>query len=180
MVGSIALVVVVLLIVSVAGVVALAATKPDTFRVERSTVIKAPPETVFPLISDLRKQLSWSPFDKDAEAKRTFSENACGKGASYAWDGNGQVGKGRVEIVDVAAPSKVAMKLEMERPIAANNDVEFTLDGDGDSTRVTWAMVGALPFLGKVMSLFMDCDSMCGAEFEKGLAGLKELAETSG
>jgi uncharacterized protein YndB with AHSA1/START domain len=179
MVGSIALVVVVLLIVSVAGVVALAATKPDTFRVERSTVIKAPPETVFPLISDLRKQLSWSPFDKDAEAKRTFSENACGKGASYAWDGNGQVGKGRVEIVDVAAPSKVAMKLEMERPIAANNDVEFTLDGDGDSTRVTWAMVGALPFLGKVMSLFMDCDSMCGREFEKGLAGLKSMAEAN-
>ncbi|HEX9881489.1 MAG TPA: SRPBCC family protein, partial [Hyphomicrobium sp.] len=134
---------------------------------------------IFPLINDLHKQLTWIPFDKDPAAKRSFSGAAAGKGASYAWDGNSDVGAGSIEIVDATAPSKVTMKLDMVRPLEGHNIVEFTLDpGPGaDATNVTWAMHGEQPFLGKLMSTFIDCETMVGSEFEKGLAKLKSLAE---
>ncbi|MCE3290840.1 MAG: hypothetical protein K0R83_2852, partial [Caulobacter sp.] len=41
-----------ILVVAVIGVVAFAATKPDTFIIQRSTVINAPPEKVYALIQD--------------------------------------------------------------------------------------------------------------------------------
>ena len=41
--------------VVIAAVLALAATRPDTFRVERSTTIKAPPEKVYALIDDFQQ-----------------------------------------------------------------------------------------------------------------------------
>jgi hypothetical protein len=40
-----------LLVLIIAVVAVLAATRPDTFRVQRSTYIQAPPEKVYPLIS---------------------------------------------------------------------------------------------------------------------------------
>ena len=46
---TIAIVIVVLIV----AVLIYAATKPDTFRVERSLSIKAPPEKIFPLVNDL-------------------------------------------------------------------------------------------------------------------------------
>jgi Polyketide cyclase / dehydrase and lipid transport len=148
--------------VAVAAVLAYAATKPDTFMVRRSASIAAPPEKIFPMIDDLRAQSAWSP---------------CGKGAVYAWDGNRQVGAGRIAITDSVPPTKVVLMLEMSRPFKAHNTVEFTLDRIGAGTTVTWAMQGRQPYMAKVMGLFVDCDKMCGGLFEEGLAKLKTLAE---
>ncbi len=97
---TIALVVLCVLVLSVVSVLGFAATKPDTFRIARTTTIKAPPERVFPLINDLHKQLTWIPFDKDPAATRSFSGTPSGKGAAYAWDGNSDVGAGSIEITD--------------------------------------------------------------------------------
>ena len=47
----------------------------------------------------------------------------------------------------------------------------------GNATRVGWRMHGPLPFMGKVMHLFMNMDNMVGKDFESGLANLKRLAE---
>ena len=119
----------------IAGVVALAAMQPSAFRVERSTVVKAPPEKVFPLINDLRAFNSWNPFMKmDPEAKVTYSGAAEGKGAAYAWEG-AKTGSGRMEITE-AAPSKVLARLDFYKPFAANNVAEFTVDGRGDERHV--------------------------------------------
>jgi len=41
-----------------------AATKPDTFRVERSVVINASPEKIIPQITDFHKWTDWSPYEK--------------------------------------------------------------------------------------------------------------------
>lgn len=167
------------LALGIVGVLGLAATKPDSFRIARSITIKAPPERVFPLINDLRANVSWSPFEKDPAIQRTFSPVTAGKGASYAWDGNSDVGAGNIEIIETTPPSKVAMKLTMVRPFAAENAVEFSLApaAAGDGTVVTWAMQGEQPFLGKVIATIFDCEKMVGAEFEKGLAKLKAVAE---
>jgi hypothetical protein len=74
-----------IVIVILAGAILVyAATKPDTFSVERTTSIKAPPEKIFPLINDLHKWDSWSPYEKkDPAMKRAYSGAARGKGSAY-------------------------------------------------------------------------------------------------
>ncbi len=126
----------VIVIVLIAGVLIFAATRPDTFRVERTVGIKAPPEKVFPLINDLRAQAQWSPWEKrDPAMKKKLSGAETGKGAVYEWDGNSDVGKGRIEIIDVVAPTKVTLKLDMIEPMEAQNTVEFTLAAQGRRDR---------------------------------------------
>ena len=171
--------IVIVVVVMIATLLAYAATKPDTFHVQRATSMKAPPEKLFPLINDLHSHVSWSPWEKmDPTMKKTLSGAANGKGAVYEWQGNSQVGTGRIEITDSTPSSKVTMKLDMFTPFEAHNVVEFTLGAAGDSTQVTWAMHGPQPYMMKVLSLFMDCDKMVGTNFETGLANMKALVET--
>ena len=167
-----------LLVVVVAGVIIYAATKPDAFRIERSTTIKAPPERVFPLINDFHRWSAWSPWEKmDPNLKRTHSGAASGKGTVYEWEGNKKVGKGRMEITDESPPSRIIIKLDFFRPFEAHNTAEFTLAANGSATTVTWAMLGTMPYMMKVMSVFMNMDRMIGENFETGLANLKAIAE---
>jgi hypothetical protein len=162
----------------VAGVMALATTRPDTFRVERAASIKAPPERIFPLLNSLRAFALWSPYEKkDPAMQRTYSGAMTGKGAVYEWDGDRNVGKGRLAIADSAPPSKVTMRLDMMRPLEAHNLVEFTLERDGDTTNVTWAMKGEVPYIAKIVHMFLNVDRMVGRDFEAGLADLKVMAE---
>jgi carbon monoxide dehydrogenase subunit G len=164
--------------VLIAGVLSFAMTKPDSFNVQRTTKIKAPPDKIFPLINDFNNWGSWSPWEKvDPAMKRTHSGAASGKGAVYEWDGNSKVGKGRMEITDASAPSKVTIKLDFLKPMEGHDTAEFTLAPEGDSTNVTWAMRGPAPFISKVMQVFISMDSMLGKEFDTGLANMKSAAE---
>jgi len=166
-------------IVIPAGIIAaIAATRPDTFRVERSLAIKAAPEQIYPQIESLRGFASWSPYEKkDPQMKRTFSGPESGKGAVYAWNGNGDVGEGRLEVTNASAPSAVTMELAFVRPFEARNTVEFTLAPQGEETVVTWAMHGSMPFLSRMMCVVFDMDEMVGSDFAVGLANLKEQVE---
>lgn len=162
----------------IAAVLVYAATKPDVFRVARSTVIKAPPDKIFPLINDYRQWTAWSPYEnKDPQMKRTYGSTTAGKGATYAWEGNGNVGAGNMLIADAAPPSKVLIKLNMEKPISAHDDVAFTLTPQGDATTVTWDMQGPVPYIAKIMHVFFNVDKMVGGDFEIGLAKLKAVVE---
>jgi hypothetical protein len=170
--------IVIVIAVLVAGVLIFAATKPDTFRVERAASIKAPPEKVFALIDDFKRWDAWSPWEKkDPAMKRTWGAVTSGKGAFYAWDGNGDVGQGSMEIVGSFPSARVLLKLDFVKPFEGHNMVEFTLEPAGDATKVTWAMQGPAPFITKVMQVFYDMDSMIGKDFEAGLANLKVAAE---
>jgi uncharacterized protein YndB with AHSA1/START domain len=161
-----------------AGVLVYAATLPDSFRLERSTVIKAPPEKVFAFIDDFRKWTAWSPWENvDPALKRSYSGPEAGKGAAYAWEGNSNVGTGRMEIVEAAPGAKLVLKLDFLKPFEAHNTAEFTLAREGDATRVTWAMFGPSPYLSKLMSLAFSMDKMVGGMFEQGLANLKSQSE---
>lgn len=178
MLKKIAIVVLLLIAVPLVVILALAATQPDTFRVQRATAIKAPPETIFPLINDFHAWEAWSPYEKkDPGMKRTLSGAATGKGAIYEWDGDSNVGAGRMEITRSSPSSKVALNLDMIKPLTAHNVVEFTLKPEGDATTVTWSMKGDAPYFAKVVHVFFDMDSMVGTDFEAGLANLKALAE---
>ena len=171
-------IVVVVLIVAAAAVVAYASTRPDSFRVQRSASIKAPPEKIFSLITDYRNWPQWSPYEtRDPAMKRTYSGAASGKGAKYAWEGDKNVGSGEMEIIDTAPPRKVLIKLDFISPFEAHNIAEFTLEPQGDTTNVTWAMHGPVPLIGKVMHMVMDMDKMIGTDFAAGLANMKAAAE---
>ena len=164
--------------VVIAAILILAATKPDTFRVQRSITIKAPPEKIFPLINDFHSWVLWSPYEKkDLAMKKTYSSKAAGTGATYAWQGDKNVGKGSMEITKSVAPSNIVIALDFFEPFEAHNTAEFSLDANGDSTLVTWSMQGPSPYISKIMQLFFNMDKMVGADFEVGLAELKTLAE---
>jgi uncharacterized protein YndB with AHSA1/START domain len=168
----------VVLAIAIAILLILAATKPDTFTVRRATTVKAPPETIFSLINDFHQWGTWSPYEtKDPAMKRTYSGAASGNGAVYAWQGNKNVGSGRMEILDSSVPSKIVIKLDFFAPFEGHNTAEFTMLPQGDVTNVTWLMHGPVPFMAKIMHVLMNIDRMVGKDFEVGLANLKRLTE---
>ena len=171
-------VIVVVVLVVIAGVLIYASTRPDSFRVQRSASIKAPPQKIFPLIDDLKAWAGWSPYEKkDPAMKRSFGPITAVKGATYEWAGDKNVGQGRMEILEAQPSSKVLIKLDFIKPFEAHNMAEFTLEPKGDTTQVTWAIFGPSAYITKVMGLFFNMDTMIGKDFEAGLADLKAAAE---
>ncbi len=168
----------IVLAIVIAAVLILAATKPDTFRIERSATLNASADKIFPLISDFHQWLKWSPWEgRDPALKRSYSGAERGKGAVYAWEGNKNVGSGRMEILEATAPSTVVIQLDFLKPFEAHNTAEFTILPQGGATRVIWVMQGPTPFMSKVMQVFMNMDRMIGKDFEAGLANLKTVTE---
>ncbi len=168
----------VVLAVAIAVVLILAATKPNSFSVRREITVKAPSEKIFPLINDFHQWVAWSPYEhKDPAMKRTYGGTESGKGAVYGWEGNNNVGSGRMEILDSTVPSKIVIKLDFFKPFEGHNTAEFTMLPQGDATHVTWLMLGPAPFMSKLMQVFMNLDRMIGKDFEVGLANLKKLTE---
>jgi hypothetical protein len=162
----------------IGALLAFVATRPDTFRVQRTADIDAPAELIFRFIEDFRKFGLWSPYERlDPSMTRTFSGSKKGKGAVYEWSGKGKVGKGRMEIAHTSAPLMAVMRLDFIKPFRTQNIVEFTLRPEGSSTSVTWAMRGANPYIAKWIQLVYNMDRMVGRDFEAGLANLKALAE---
>ena len=163
--------------VVIVAVLVLAAMRPDTFSVQRSASIKAPPQRISAFINDFHSWTQWSPWEKiDPELKRTYAGAPSGVGAKYAWEGNSKVGSGSMEITE-SVPAKILIKLDFIKPFEGHNIAEFTLVPKGDMTEVTWEMHGPSPYMAKIMQLFFSMDRMVGGQFETGLANLKAVAE---
>lgn len=157
--------------------VAVIATRPADFRYARSRTMAVPAAAVFAQVDTLSRWNDWSPWAKlDPDCKNTLTGPASGKGASFAWDGNNDVGAGVMTITDSLPPQRVAMKLVFHRPMAGESDVVFTFVPEGDKTVVTWTMSGKNNFMGKAVGLFIDCEKMCGDQFEQGLAAMEKSA----
>jgi polyketide cyclase/dehydrase/lipid transport protein len=154
--------------------------QPSDFRVTRSAKMLAPPAAVFAQVNDYHNWDAWSPWAKlDPNAKVAFEGPTSGTGAIFTWSGNDKVGQGRQSIVESRADELIRIKLEFEKPFKATNTAEFTFRPERDQTVVTWSMFGKNNFMGKAVSMFMDCDKMVGSEFEKGLASMKTIVEKS-
>ena len=165
---------------AIAAILVIAALKPPRFRIERSTVIDAPPTQVFPHVADFHKWRTWSPWDDlDPNLQRTFSGAESGKGAVYEWSGNKKAGSGRMEVTE-ARPERIVIQLDFLTPFAAHNITEIDLKERGGVTEVVWAMHGPQPFMFKLMRVFMNMDEMVGKDFQKGLAQLKAVVEGRG
>lgn len=169
--------IVITVFVLLAALLIYAATRPDTFRVQRSTTIKAAPVQVFAFINDFHQWVTWSPWEKmDPAMKRTYSGAATGQGTIYEWEGN-KVGKGRMEIMESSPAARILIKLDFFKPFEAHNTAEFILQAQGEQTEVTWAMYGPSSYMTKLIHLFISMDGMVGKDFETGLANLKSIAE---
>jgi uncharacterized protein YndB with AHSA1/START domain len=161
--------------VLIVALVVAVSTRPDHFRVSRSAVIPAAPAVVFDHVNDLHRWDAWSPWAKlDPNAKITFAGPPAGKDSSMAWAGNDQVGEGKMTITESKPGEQVLLQLEFVKPFAGTSTTEFTFQPDSGGTRVTWTMSGENNFIGKAISLVMDCDKMMGAQFEQGLDNMKQ------
>jgi polyketide cyclase/dehydrase/lipid transport protein len=163
--------------VAIAFLVAVAR-QPSEFRVVRTARIAAAPATLFSYINDFRKWETWSPWAKlDPAARNSFEGKAEGVGAIFAWFGNSKVGEGRMTIGESRPSEFVGIKLDFFKPFKATNTAEFIVRPDGDRTLVEWSMSGRANFVAKAMGLFVNCEKMAGAQFEKGLSNLKSVTE---
>ncbi|MBX9685974.1 MAG: SRPBCC family protein [Candidatus Obscuribacterales bacterium] len=171
--------VMIVLIVLFAGALAYVASRPDSFHIERQILINAAPERIFPLINDLHSWTEWSPYEmRDPQMKRSYSGSAAGKGAIYEWDGNDNVGKGRMEILESAPLKQVLIKLDFLKPFEGHNRADLTLEPIESGTKVTWAMSGSSNFMTKVIGCFIDMDTMIGKDFSEGLSKMKQKVES--
>jgi uncharacterized protein YndB with AHSA1/START domain len=150
----------------------------NTFRVERSTNIAAPPERIFDAIVDFHEWVHWSPWEGiDPKLQRTYSGPEAGVGTTYEWKGTRKVGTGRMEIIAAQRPTDLAIKLNFIKPFKAQNTTRFAMKPSDDTTQVTWTMTGPKTFMSKVMGIFMSMDKFVGRDFDKGLAQLKAYVE---
>jgi uncharacterized protein YndB with AHSA1/START domain len=161
-------------------ILGLAATKPATFRVERKATIAAPAATVFANLNDFHRWAAWSPWEKlDPGMKKQYSGSASGAGSVYEWQGNKDVGKGRMTITDSRPNDHVTIHLEFLEPFPGDNQTTFTVNPSGTSSEVSWLMTGPNSFMGKVMSVFADMDTLIGGDFQRGLDNLKQVSEST-
>lgn len=150
----------------------------DTFTVQRSTSVDAPPDRIYRHIIDLTKWAEWSPWEQmDPTMEKTYSGAESGVGSRYAWSGNRKVGQGSMEITDAKEHLEIEIALEFLKPFKASNTTAFTLEPAGGGTTVTWSMTGEKTLLIRLMGIFRSMDAMIGPDFERGLAQLKQVSE---
>ena len=170
----------IVLLVIIVALAVIIARQPSDFVISRSTTINAPAATVFEQVNDFHKWDAWSPWAKlDPALKKSHEGAAAGVGAMYAWSGNDQVGEGRMSLTESRPSQIIRIKLEFLKPFAATSTAEFRFKPDGNQTTVTWSMFGTNNFMAKAFGLFMNMDRLVGGDFEKGLAQLKAVAETT-
>jgi len=178
---NILIVVVGVFVLAVVGLTIIIAMRPSDFRVARTVAMAAPASKVFSHVNDFHQWQAWSPYDKrDPAMQRTYDGPPVGKGATYAWNGNNEVGEGRSTITESRANELIRIQLEFKRPFAGTNTAEFTFQPNGNGTAVTWALIGKYNFITKAMGLVMSMDKMIGGDFDEGLANLKAIVEAKG
>jgi hypothetical protein len=173
-------IIVVGLAAAVVGFLGVVFFQPASFRISRTATMAAPPAAAFAQVNDFHNWEAWNPFQKlDPGAANTYSGADSGPGARFAWSGNTDVGEGRMTITETRPHELVRIELEFVKPFAATNTAEFTFVPRGEETAVTWSMSGENGFLAKAIGLFVDVDEMVGDQFEKGLADMKSIVESS-
>ena len=151
---------------------------PSSARVERSIVIERTPALIFPVVNSFERFNEWSPWhDIDPDATYTYSGPSSGVGASMSWKGNDAVGTG-VQTITASEPDRrIALDLQFGEMDASKVEMLLALEGGG--TRVTWTLESNFGYdlAGRYFGLLLD--KFVGADYEKGLAQLKKLVEST-
>lgn len=148
---------------------------PSEISVKRSIDIEAPPATVFALVNGFRHFNRFSPWaERDPATQYEFSGPAEGVGARMSWQSD-DIGNGSQEVIESKPYSKVVSALEFDGSGGASST--FLLQPSNGGTSVEWVfeMDAGYNLINRYFGLVMD--DMLGADYEQGLASLKEIAE---
>jgi len=160
-------------------VVVLALVTPGEVSIDRSIVIDAPPEVIYPYIVQFKKRLTWYPwYLADPDISLQFKGEEGQVGAVAIWEGNSQVGSGEEVITAADENRRVESTIRFSQPFENQVETDFELDPEGDQTKVTWQYRGKLSFPVNIFGLVMDIDDAVGSDFERGLENLKKVCET--
>ncbi len=153
---------------------------PGQVHVERSIVVDAGPEKIFPQINSLKAVNGWAPWLKrDPAAKVDYSGPEAGLGAKVIWQSEvDEVGSGAQEIIESVTDSRVRTALDFGDKGGA--EAELSLDPQGGGTRVTWEFDSELGMNPMMRYMGLMFDGWIGADYEAGLANLKALVEQGG
>jgi Polyketide cyclase / dehydrase and lipid transport len=152
---------------------------PQTAHVERSMTTMASPATVYGLVDGFKRFNEWSPWAQlDPATKYTYSGPETGVGARMEWvSANPDVGSGSQEVIDIESGRRVTHRLDfgMDNPTTST----IRLEPDGTGTRVIWSL--DTDFSGSLVGRYfgLALDRMVGPDYEKGLAQLKAVAEST-
>ena len=150
---------------------------PGDVTVTRSLAVAAPPEKVWPIVSDLRRFNEYSPWaDLDPATQYTFTGPEHGVGQTMAWSSdNEMVGKGSQTITALEEGRRVETAIDFGDMGKARSTMDLSPEAPG--TRVTWTFAAPLNnALERWLGLLYD--RWIGADYEKGLTRLKAVAET--
>lgn len=154
------------------------AQKPNEFKYEKSENINAPPEKIFPYLSQLKLGSQWNPFDqKDPNLKRNFMGTDGQVGSVMEFDGNGDAGAGKLEVTKIVPNESVEITLTMTKPMAGESFIQYKITPASTGSLVTWAMSGKSHFIGKIFCTFIDMQKMMEGQFTDGLSQLKKIVE---
>ncbi|HEX7674857.1 MAG TPA: SRPBCC family protein [Bdellovibrio sp.] len=175
MLKIIGIVIVILIIVFVIFV----STRPAHFQYERSGIINASVDKIFPYLSTFEGGHKWSPYERMDPNMKTKIIGPDGQvGTVMEFEGNRDAGSGKLEFLKITAPTEVNLKLTMIKPFPAENLIVYHLSAnEGGGTKFTWSMSGDNGFLGKMMVVFIDCEKLIGGQMEQGIKNLKEVVE---
>lgn len=148
---------------------------PNTYTVNRSTIINAQDSVVFKNVASFHNFLKWNPWNRmEPTAKVEISGKIGMPGHLYQWEGE-ELGKGHMQIQEVKLYSDIDLQLTFEEPFnQAQNHFSFERVTEG--TRVTWTMQDQSDAVLDKW-IYLNMDNMVGKDFEDGLKSLKELSE---
>jgi hypothetical protein len=150
---------------------------PRSTHVERSIETSADAATIYPLVDGFARFNEWSPWAGiDPNTRYAYSGPARGVGARLEWTSeNPDVGNGSQEIVAAEPARRVTSRLVFGEQAPAT--MNLTLAPAPEGTRITWSFDADFGWnlLGRYFGLMFD--RFIGADFERGLAKLKALAE---
>jgi hypothetical protein len=165
-------------IIAILVFVAYVYSRKGEFHYERSGLINAPAEKIYPYLVSFKLGAQWNPYDqKDPNLKRVFSGADGQVGSAMDFDGNREGGAGRLELLQILPNQMAEIRLHMTRPISAENLILYRLTPEGTATRFSWAMAGDSGFLGKLVSVFIDCEKRVTKDFDQGIQNLKTVVE---
>ena len=161
---------------SIAAVIVVGFALPRTHQVEVSTEIDAQPATVFALVNDFRRFSLWAPWaDTDPNARFIYSGSSRGAGASMTWDG-AIIGSGTQAITESRPFEYVGIRMHPGETGEASS--WFRLEPGVGTTIVHWGFEvdHGINIVGRYFASMLG--SVVARDYQAGLAGLKELAES--
>lgn len=146
-----------------------------SYHVQRSIFIKASPEQVYDVVVDFNTWTKWSPWlCCDKAATVTVSDNPNSVGSLYHWTGD-VVGEGEIEHLDLVPGKRVDDEIRFLKPFKSVAKVAFDLQGQAEGTKVTWHMIGNLPWF--LFWMKSSIQRFIAMDYDRGLKMLAEYIE---